>query len=46
MLRNLLLDWSGTLADDMPPVIGATNHVLEHFGRPALSREEFRHHFR
>ena len=46
MLRNLLLDWSGTLVDDMPPVIGATNYVLEHFGRPALTRDEFRRHFR
>lgn len=46
MLRNLLLDWSGTLVDDLPPVIGATNHVLEHFGRPPLTREEFRRHFR
>jgi phosphoglycolate phosphatase-like HAD superfamily hydrolase/ADP-ribose pyrophosphatase YjhB (NUDIX family) len=46
MLRNLLLDWSGTLVDDLPPVIGATNHVLEHFGRPALTRDEFRRHFR
>ena len=46
MLRNLLLDWSGTLADDLPPVIGATNHVLERYGRPPLSREEFRRHFR
>ncbi len=46
MLRNLLLDWSGTLVDDMPPVIGATNYVLEHFGRPPLSRDDFRRHFR
>lgn len=46
MLRNLLLDWSGTLVDDLPPVIGATNYVLEQHGRPALSREEFRRHFR
>lgn len=46
MLRNLLLDWSGTLVDDLPPVIGATNFVLERFGRPPLSREEFRRHFR
>lgn len=46
MLRNLLLDWSGTLVDDLPPVIGATNYVLEQFGRPALTREEFRRHFR
>lgn len=46
MLRNLLLDWSGTLVDDLPPVIGATNYVLGHYGRPALSRDEFRRHFR
>ena len=46
MLRNLLLDWSGTLVDDMPPVIGATNYVLEHFGKPPLTRDEFRRHFR
>lgn len=46
MLRNLLLDWSGTLVDDLPPVIGATNFVLEKYGRPPLSREEFRRSFR
>jgi phosphoglycolate phosphatase len=46
MLRNLLLDWSGTLVDDLPPVIGATNYVLEHYGRPSLTREEFRANFR
>ncbi len=46
MLRNLLLDWSGTLVDDLPPVIGATNRVLEAHGRPPLSREDFRRHFR
>ncbi len=46
MLRNLLLDWSGTLVDDMPPVIGATNYVLGQFGKPPLTREEFRRHFR
>ena len=46
MLRNLLLDWSGTLVDDLPPVIGATNYVLEHYGRPPLSRDEFRATFR
>lgn len=46
MLRNLLLDWSGTLVDDMPPVIGATNFVLEKYGRAPLSRDEFRRQFR
>jgi len=46
MLRNLLLDWSGTLVDDLPPVIGATNYVLEQFGKAPLTRDEFRKHFR
>lgn len=46
MLRNLLLDWSGTLVDDLPPVIGATNFVLEKHGRSPLTREEFRQKFR
>lgn len=46
MIRNLILDWSGTLADDLGAVVEATNHVLAHFGRPALTREEFRAVFR
>lgn len=46
MLRNLLLDWSGTLVDDLPPVIGATNHVFEKYGLPPLTRGEFRREFR
>lgn len=46
MLRNLLLDWSGTLVDDLAPVLGATNHVLQAHGCPPLSREEFRQLFR
>ena len=40
-IRNVLLDWSGTLANDLPPVVDATNGVLRHFGRPPLSQEEF-----
>ena len=46
MLRNLLLDWSGTLVDDLPPVIGATNHVFEKYNLSPLTREEFRREFR
>jgi phosphoglycolate phosphatase len=30
----------------MPPVIGATNFVLEKYGRPPLTRDEFRQKFR
>lgn len=46
MIRNLLLDWSGTLADDLGPVLKATNSIFQHFGRRDLTLEEFRHHFR
>lgn len=46
MFRNLIFDWSGTLVDDLGPVIEATNHVLSLHGQPALTREEFRHRFR
>ncbi len=46
MLRNLLLDWSGTLADDLGPVLKATNAIFREYGRDELSREAFRTHFR
>jgi len=46
MFRNLIFDWSGTLVDDLPPVLDATNHVLAQYGRPPMDREEFRLRFR
>jgi len=46
MIRNVLLDWSGTLADDLGPVLDATNLIFQHFGKTELTRDEFRHHFR
>lgn len=46
MLRNILFDWSGTLADDLGPVLKATNLIFREFGRRDLTREEFRTHFR
>jgi phosphoglycolate phosphatase-like HAD superfamily hydrolase len=46
VIRNLLLDWSGTLADDLGPVLKATNSIFEHYGRRGLTLEEFRQHFR
>jgi phosphoglycolate phosphatase len=46
MFRNVIFDWSGTLVDDMPPVIEATNAVLGQYGVPPLDREEFRLRFR
>jgi len=46
MYRNLLFDWSGTLVDDLPPTLYATNAVLADYGVAAMSREEFRERFR
>lgn len=46
MLRNLIFDWSGTLADDLGPVADATNRIFLHYGKPALLLEEFRERFR
>lgn len=46
MFRNLIFDWSGTLVDDMGPVIEATNAVLSRYGQPELDREQFRRRFR
>lgn len=46
MIRNVILDWSGTLADDLGPVVRATNLIFAEFGRQELTLEEFRRHFR
>jgi phosphoglycolate phosphatase-like HAD superfamily hydrolase len=46
MIKNILLDWSGTLVNDLPPVLKASNAIFRHFGRTELTLEEFRRHFR
>lgn len=46
MFRNLIFDWSGTLVDDLGPVIEATNVVLGKYGIAPLDREGFRRVFR
>lgn len=46
MFHNLIFDWSGTLVDDLGPVIDATNAVLEKYGERPLDREQFRRRFR
>jgi phosphoglycolate phosphatase len=46
MFRNLIFDWSGTLVDDLGPVIEATNAVLGKYDITALDREGFRRAFR
>ncbi|MBC8126962.1 MAG: HAD hydrolase-like protein [Gloeobacteraceae cyanobacterium ES-bin-144] len=46
MFRNLIFDWSGTLVDDLGPVIEATNAVLRIYSVPPMDRESFRRSFR
>jgi len=46
MFKNLIFDWSGTLVDDIGPVIEATNAVLGIYGIAPYDREGFRRSFR
>jgi len=41
MIRNIIFDWSGTLVDDLPPVLEAMNRIFVEHGYTAMSREEF-----
>jgi phosphoglycolate phosphatase len=45
MIRNIILDWSGTVVDDLPPVWQATNHVLRLAGVAEMSLDDFRREF-
>ena len=45
-MKAVILDWSGTIADDRKPVIIAINGILESYGLPTLSDEEFRAQFK
>ena len=45
VIRNIIFDWSGTLVDDLPAVLKASNFVLTQSGKPAMSLHEFRAEF-
>jgi len=45
VIRNIIFDWSGTLVDDLPAVLQASNFVLTQAGRPPMTLEEFREEF-
>jgi phosphoglycolate phosphatase-like HAD superfamily hydrolase/8-oxo-dGTP pyrophosphatase MutT (NUDIX family) len=45
VIRNIIFDWSGTLVDDLPAVLQATNYVLSRAGLPAMTIERFRAEF-
>jgi phosphoglycolate phosphatase len=45
MFRNVILDWSGTLCNDLPPVLDTINRILEHFGCEPVTLTIFREEF-
>lgn len=45
MIRNVIFDWSGTLVDDLPAVLKATNYVLAQSERAEMTLEQFRAEF-
>lgn len=45
MIRNIIFDWSGTLVDDLPAVLAATNFVFTECGVEKMSLETFRAEF-
>ncbi len=45
MIRNIIFDWSGTLVDDLPAVLKASNFVLAQAGKPAMTLATFRAEF-
>jgi phosphoglycolate phosphatase-like HAD superfamily hydrolase/ADP-ribose pyrophosphatase YjhB (NUDIX family) len=45
VIRNVIFDWSGTLVDDLPAVLEATNYVLSKAERDEMSLEQFRAEF-
>jgi phosphoglycolate phosphatase len=45
VIRNIIFDWSGTLVDDLPAVLRASNYVLEQAGQSAMSLAQFRTEF-
>jgi phosphoglycolate phosphatase-like HAD superfamily hydrolase/ADP-ribose pyrophosphatase YjhB (NUDIX family) len=42
VIRNIIFDWSGTLVDDLPAVLKASNFVLTQSGKAAMSLDQFR----
>ena len=44
-IRAIILDWSGTLVDDLTPVFLTTNHVLSACGLPPMTKDAFQREF-
>lgn len=45
MFRNVIFDWSGTLCNDLPPVLDTINRILDHYGVDQVDEARFRAEF-
>jgi hypothetical protein len=45
VIRNIIFDWSGTLVDDLPAVLKASNFVLTQAGKPEMSLDNSARNF-
>lgn len=45
IVKNIIFDWSGTLADDFKPVLAATNEIFKQYGKPEFTDADFREKF-
>ncbi|MEM0970328.1 MAG: HAD-IA family hydrolase [Verrucomicrobiota bacterium] len=45
MFANVVLDWSGTLCDDLPPVLETINRILAHYEADPVDEALFRAEF-
>jgi phosphoglycolate phosphatase-like HAD superfamily hydrolase/ADP-ribose pyrophosphatase YjhB (NUDIX family) len=45
VIRNIIFDWSGTLVDDLPAVLKASNFVLQQAGKEPMTLDTFRAEF-
>lgn len=45
VVRNVIFDWSGTLVDDLPAVLEASNYVFQQAGVAKMTLDRFRSEF-
>ncbi|MFH1066783.1 MAG: HAD hydrolase-like protein [bacterium] len=44
-IKNIIFDWSGTLVNDFPRVLEATNEIFKEYNKPPFTEDEFREKF-
>lgn len=44
-IKNIIFDWSGTLCDDFDVSFISTQHTIQHFGGPILTKKQYKEEF-